>query len=118
MHQQAATAAGVVTERSGLRFQRCTWCASAQHRPALVCRVCRSESFRWEYSAGFGRIVSSPTLARTPVLPPLLTTIRLDEGPLVDGWVRGDSKKKLWADARVRLSEAEDASGRPVFELS
>jgi len=118
MQQQATTAVADTAENRALRFQRCTWCDSAQPRPVLLCRVCRSENFRWEYSAGLGRVVSSPTLARKPVFPPRLTTVQLDEGPLVDGWVRGRPDERLWADARVRVSAAEDASGRPVFELA
>jgi uncharacterized OB-fold protein len=103
-----------------LRFQRCTWCDSAQPRPALMCRVCRSESFRWEESEGFGQVVHSPAIARKPVSvsTPRLTMIQLDEGPLVDGWILGGPQDQLWPGARVRHTGAEDASGRPVFELN
>ncbi|MBF9069534.1 Zn-ribbon domain-containing OB-fold protein [Streptacidiphilus fuscans] len=102
----------------GLRFQRCTWCDSAQPRPALMCRVCRSESFRWEESQGMGQVVHSPAIARKPVSTPRLTMIQLDEGPLVDAWVLGGPQDQLWPGARVRFTDAEDASGRPVFELN
>jgi uncharacterized OB-fold protein len=114
--EQNATAVAEPTHR--LRFQRCSWCRSVQPHPSLLCRVCRSESLRWEDSAGFGLVVTSPpSTARTPEVPPRPSRVQLDEGPLVVGWIRGGPDSQLWQGARVRFSTA-DPSGRPVFELA
>lgn len=103
---------------AALSFQRCTWCDSAQPRPAVMCRSCRSESFRWEQSKGLGQVVHTPTTARKPVAVPRLTMVQLDEGPLLDAWVLGGPQDQLWPGARVRYAGSEDPAGRPVFELN
>ena len=105
-------------ELSCLRFQRCTWCDSAQPRPSLMCRVCHSEDFRWEYSEGFGRIVVVPPPSAWKAATPQLTMLQLDEGPLVDGRVLGGLREQLCQGARVRFNGAESSVGRPVFELT
>jgi uncharacterized OB-fold protein len=104
-------------QRTGLWYQRCKWCTSAQLRPAATCRICRSDSFRWEQSAGRGRVVISPPQNRKQDAPPRLMTVQLDEGPLVEGLIRGGSQEQLWVGAPVHLSATQAPTGRPVFEL-
>ncbi|OAH16216.1 hypothetical protein STSP_04070 [Streptomyces jeddahensis] len=109
MQEETST---VADHQSALRYQRCRWCSSPQPRPATTCRICGSDRFRWEESAGHGRVVFTPTPPRKR-----LTMIQLDEGPLIDGLIRGGPQEKPWVGARVRLSSTQDQPGRPVFVL-
>jgi len=116
MNQQSGTA--VVDKADGLPFQRCKWCGSVQTRPSLLCRICCSESLEWELSSGLGRVAAPHCSAIDHHAPVRLTRIKLDEGPLVDGWVLDLVPERPSPGARVRFVDAHTPSGRPIFELA
>ncbi len=99
-------------------FQRCTWCNSAQLRHVSLCRVCAGEDLSWERSSGLGQVTAIRSTSSRARFPPALLLIQLDEGPQVAGWVVGESWHELQPGSRVHFSLNDDATARPVFELT
>jgi uncharacterized protein len=101
-----------------IRFQRCTWCASAQLRPSTICRVCAGDNLTWERSSGLGKVTPIRSVTQKAQFPPALSLIQLDEGSQVAGWIVGESWHELHPGSRVRISLNDDTSTHPVFELA
>ncbi|PBC77044.1 hypothetical protein BX265_1778 [Streptomyces sp. TLI_235] len=116
--QLSEASAADVDQPAELQFQRCTWCGSAQPRRSLICRVCRNDQFRWEWSSGLGQVVTPPAIGRYSATAHQFTVIQLDEGPLINGTVLGAPLEQLWAGARVRFRFDKHTSELPVFELA
>ena len=101
--------------RHQLRLQRCTGCDRARFAPRPACPWCGSLRFDWFTASGCGRVeswtvVHRPTLAAfEPLLPYAAGVIRLDEGPVMVGQVRGCDPHTLRAGLAVRV-EFDDVS--------
>jgi uncharacterized OB-fold protein len=107
-----------------LCFQRCDGCDAWRHPPRRRCPACGSDLYRWEASAGRGRLFSwtvthhafDPAFAdRVPYVTGL---VEMAEGPRVVALVDGDrSELRLDRDVVVAFDPSVPDTGLLVCRL-
>ena len=107
-----------------LCFQRCDACDAWRHPPRRRCAACGSDAYRWEPSAGRGRLFSW-TVTHQPFDPsfadrvPYVTgLVEMAEGPRVVALVDGDrSDLRLDREVEIALDPSVPGAGLLVCRL-
>jgi uncharacterized OB-fold protein len=114
------------TRERRLLLQRCTACGEVQHHPRYVCLSCgATDGLGWVESDGHGVVDTFTVVHRAPreglEAPYVVARVRLDDGPVLLGWVVGtaDALPEVRIGDAVSLDWAPLADGRalPVFRL-
>lgn len=103
------------------RFQSCSACSRAFHRPRLICPACGSTAWEWLVSEGRGSVYSCTTVHRPgPAFrqeaPFCLALVDLDEGFRAMGRIR-DGEARI-GDRVVLVADLDhEGQARIGFEI-
>jgi uncharacterized OB-fold protein len=110
--------------RGVLMLQTCSECNRARHPVAPICPYCKSAKATWVETSGSGSVFSFVRLHRSylpefeDLMPLVILTVELLEGPRMFGRLRGEKLEPRIGDP-VRMVVEDWGSGRyvPAFEL-
>lgn len=105
-----------------LRFQRCKDCRTWRHMPRHTCAHCGSSRWKWEQSAGLGRLYSWTVTHRSfhPAfdgdVPYAVAVVEMDEGVRLVSRIEGASTDAYRLGMRLQVQfTAQNAVAIPIF---
>lgn len=111
--------------RGELLLQCCDGCGRARHPITAVCPYCAGTAWTWQKASGNGTIFSFVRYHRSylpefaDVMPYVVATVQLDEGPRMFGRLVGrDVAARIGAPVRLVVEEWPSGRCVPAFELA